>query len=91
MTASRNHVLNDVVREPGLIEGLLDGHDRAAAATKRQLNIGGQAGIERDCELSAVLVDPIPDGHPAAREDVADLEDVHAHDVTVADRTHIVH
>jgi hypothetical protein len=84
-------VLNNVVREPGLIEGLLDGHDRAAAATKRQLNIGGQAGIERDCELSAVLVDPIPHGHPAAREDIPNLKDVDAHDVTVADRTQIAH
>jgi hypothetical protein len=91
MAASPNHVLNDVVREPGLIEGLLDRHDGAAAATKRQLDLGGQAVIQRDRELSTVLVDPIPDNHPAPREDVPDLEDVDAHGVTVADRTQIVH
>jgi hypothetical protein len=84
-------VLNDVVREPTLIERLLDGNDGAAAASKSRLNIGGEAGIEGDSELSTVLVEPVPNSHPAAEEDVSDLEDVDAHDVKVADRTQILH
>ena len=84
-------MLNDVVREPTLIEGPLDGNDGAAAVTKRRRNIGGEAGIEGDCEISTVLVDPVPGSHPTTWEDVPDLEDVYAHDVKVADRTQILH
>lgn len=84
-------MLNDVVREPALIEVLLDRNDRAPTPTNRRLDFGGKAGIKGDGEFSAVFVNPEPNGLAATWEDIADLEDVHAHDDTVADRTQILH